>query len=163
MNTGDLFSALSSLMGEMAYNRSFSSGQRRQEWRFTLWNGKQGSPQPKTGVVAAGVGFYRNATLQEITKGIETIVEIVYRLPVLNILFSGAMYIWTLIIALFYCLYKKLGSGIFFLSPLILDAAVILASPRGGIYFRYFLPIAVCLPTAILFSFAVSEITQTEK
>ena len=112
---------------------------------------------------AAGVGFSRNATLQEITKGIETIVEIVYRLPVLNILFSGAMYIWTLIIALFYCLYKKLGSGIFFLSPLILDAAVILASPRGGIYFRYFLPIAVCLPTAILFSFAVSEITQTEK
>lgn len=103
-----------------------------------------------------GMNLHWPDQLKQARLLIEKIRESVFSLPFLSVLLSVACYSWAMVTSLFYFIRRKNSTMTLLLMPLFLVLLVCLAGPCNGSYFRYFYPIALCLPAA-LFLFLPEE------
>ena len=70
-------------------------------------------------------------------------------MPILNVFFLSALYVWIIIIWFFYLLINKKIKAIVTMVPFIMILAVNIMGPANGDYIRYVYPYIVCLPIII--------------
>lgn len=80
----------------------------------------------------------------------ETLRESFSNVPILNIPFMSASYLWTLFIWFFYCICRKKKTAIAIMMPLMVLVLVLIAGPTNARYFRYLYPYVLCLPPVII-------------
>lgn len=96
-----------------------------------------------------GEVFYPD-NLNEFRTGYEVLRNSLFKIPIINILYVTATYLWVLIIWFVYCIDKNNKIAIVLMMPLLIMILVLIAGPCNGSYFRYVYPYAVCLPAVIL-------------
>lgn len=81
--------------------------------------------------------------------------DFLFYIPILSLMLTPAAYTWTLIFYYTYYMVKREKERVAFLTIFIISLLICLVGPCNGWYFRYLMPIHVCLPAAILFTQAL--------
>ena len=131
--------------GKLAYNYSYS-------WSETCME-KANIRSEKV-----GMDIHYPVKLTRWRNAYETLREMVFSLPVLNLFICTAIYIWLLLIFTFYLLWKRnIDTLLVAVLPLLASAGIMFLGPCNGYYFRYAYMIAVALPAAIIFGLVSSK------
>jgi len=105
-----------------------------------------------------GMNLYHPVKLARWRNAYETLREMVFSLPALNLFRCTAIYIWLLLILTFYLLWKRnIDTLLVAVLPLLASAGIMFLGPCNGYYFRYAYMIAVALPAAIIFGLVSSK------
>ena len=109
----------------------------------------------------AGVYFCYPKQLHGLRRGYELIREGVFSLPVLSVFKSSAMYVWTVIIWICYCIRRGNQKGLLYMVPIVIQLLLCMAGPTNGCYFRYLYPVAVCFPIVFVYGKYEMECMET--
>lgn len=93
---------------------------------------------------------------------VEETIQLVYRMPVIGMLFSAGTHVYLLLGCLVYLLVKNKKREILLLIPSLSMVLVCLASPVGA-KIRYMLPVMVVLPLNLAWCWYVGQKGQSEK
>ncbi|MBR1407908.1 MAG: hypothetical protein IJ573_03300 [Clostridia bacterium] len=94
--------------------------------------------------------FRQPAAFAAPARALETVREGIWRLPLLNIFLSAALYLW-IPLTIFGCLLAKRKKVTIAVIPLFQEI-INLLGPTSGSYFRYLFPICMVLPFILLVS-----------
>lgn len=94
--------------------------------------------------------LYYPQNLNSFRTGYETLRNSLFKIPIINILYVTATYIWILIIWFAYCIDKKNKIAMALVVPLLTILLILMVGPCNGSYFRYMYPCVICLPIVII-------------
>lgn len=94
--------------------------------------------------------IYYPKNLSKFRLAYETLRESFSNVPILNISFMTASYMWTLFTWFAYCICRKKKIAIAIMMPLLILVLVLVAGPTNARFFRYLYPYAFCLPPIII-------------
>ncbi len=98
---------------------------------------------------AVQTDFHFPEALREARLSLEALREDIYRLPVLSLLNTPALYTWAALLFLAYSLRRKNLPGFLYGVPMIAQMLIFITGPTNGSYCRYEYPMLVYLPVVL--------------
>lgn len=97
-----------------------------------------------------GTDFAYPDSLNILRDELELLREDIFKLPILDLIQTPALYTWTILALMFFCIRERSRKGIVFLVPALTHILVLVSGPTNGYYGRYQVPMVVYLPIAVI-------------